>query len=118
MFVVRSGRLEFGDLTRAIPTGLHPTAQGCCTQLPWVSVRFDANLEGGCGIAARGAWGLGNPFRVRANLPRAPKVAEYGNLGLRFATTSWLGDKLKFVWRMSMSLNRSATFTWCPPRTT
>ena len=76
------GALEFGHLTRAIPTGLHPTAQGCCTQLPWVSVRFDANLERGCGIAARGAWGLRNPFRVRANMPRAPKVAEYGNLGL------------------------------------
>ena len=33
-------------VSMATPTGLHPPAQGCCTQLPWVTDQLRCNPEG------------------------------------------------------------------------
>ena len=56
-------------LTRAIPTGLHLSAQGCCSQLPWEAFRMRGQPRRGCAFANLLSSGRPNPFRVRANIP-------------------------------------------------
>jgi hypothetical protein len=82
----------------ATPKGLHLSAQGCRTRLPWVTVAHRGRVSYGatptgswppavtthlqhvlsCHLAreTQPLWGW-NPIAIRC-----PKVAEYGNLGL------------------------------------
>src|ERR1700692_3400722 len=86
---------------RAIPTGLHLTAQGCCTRLPWD--RYCARPNPG-GVAPGNSndeqpnvavlcsgHRSHNPLGVAINNrlcvgAAIPRVAEYGNPGLRDST--------------------------------
>jgi len=81
---------------RNFPEGdIRPRDQGCCIQLPWERDSQRPNPNGGCvrlrietagcvrGVAYR------NPVGVGLVARGLPKVAEYSNLGLRVATTSW-----------------------------
>src|SRR6185436_17927198 len=70
------------------PKGLHPTAQGCRTRLPWVSgaVRTSCHFQPrrGCGLDTPCFVVLAkercNPFGVGTDCcSHVPKVAEYGN---------------------------------------
>ena len=87
----------------ATPKGLHPSAQGCRTRLPWVAWRAEDesvifNLEEVAACTAptsrRRASERHNPFGVGSHrAPGRPKVAEYGNLGLWDAIPLGLGPK-------------------------
>ena len=71
-----SGVLQF-----CTPKGLHRSAQGCCTRLPWETDDLRRPTPTG--------WWLSeghNPFRVATQFAVGPKVAEYSNLGLWDAT--------------------------------
>jgi|GEM_PF-4932160 len=90
----------------ATPTGLHLKAQGCCTQLPWDTNPHDPTNPNGV-VACTNL--CTNPmmndkrslYFPRKPQPRwgwlasrpRPKVAEYGNLGLRDSTPLGLSHK-------------------------
>jgi len=88
------------DREVAISTkGICPPAQGCCTQLPWERDTQCPNPNGVAStshpVMAFEVLACRNPVGVRVVVCGLPKVAEYSNLGLRVATTSWLKPLLR-----------------------